>query len=419
MPALIRGGLGADTILGGAVDDIIVWNPGDGSDTIDGGPGTDTLIFNGSIIAEIITIAADGAGFDLSRNIASIQMHVEDTEVLQVNTLGGADSVTTTGLVNTSQIITDGDDGEADTLTFDAAGGCVFDVGGGALQVPGSQPVQVSGFPTVTGSNVVCGAILDLLSGVLSYRSISTAPNTLEVSRAGATYTIRDAGEGLISATPGSLAQGCATVAPDTVTCPVAGVVSFDVATGNGDDTISLAGAAVPALVHAGTGKDTIVGGAVDDIFLWNPGDASDTIDGGPGTDTLRFNGAIISEIIAITADGAGFDLTRNIGSVQLKVDGTEVLDLQTQGGADDVTTTPLLHTAQLLTAGTDTSPDTLHVDGAGLCLTRENDSFETDGRQPIHFASFPDVFVSNTICRTGPVRERRRHPGLHGERGA
>ena len=403
VPALIRGGLGADTILGGAVDDVIVWNPGDSNDTIDGGPGTDMLIFNGSIIAEIITIAADGTGFDLSRNIASVQMHAENTEVLQVNTLGGADSVTTTGLVDTTQTITDGDDGEADTLTFDATGLCIFDLGGGAFQVPGRQPVQASGFPTVTGSNVVCGALLDLVSGVLSYRSTSTAPNALDVSRAGATYTIRDPGEGLISASPGALAQGCATAAPDTVTCPVAAVGSFDVATGNGDDTISLAGAAVPAVVRAGIGKDTIVGGAVDDVFLWSPGDASDTIDGGPGTDTLRFNGAIISETIAITAEGNGFGLTRNIGSVQLKVDGTEVLDLQTQGGADDVTTTSLLHTTQFLTGGTDIAPDTLRVDGAGPCLTRENDSFEVEGRQPIHFANFPDIFVSNTLCRTDP----------------
>ena len=46
--------------------------------------------------------------------------------------------------------------------------------------------------------------------------------------------------------------------------------------------------------------------GAGDDTFVWNPGDGSDTVNGQGGTDTLLFNGANVSENIAISANGAG-----------------------------------------------------------------------------------------------------------------
>jgi Ca2+-binding RTX toxin-like protein len=161
--------------------------------------------------------------------------------------------------------------------------------------------------------------------------------------------------------------------------------------------------AAHPALVSAGRGRDTIIGGSEDDTFLWSPGDESDLIDGGPGTDTLVFSGNGANEIFTVTPNGAGFDLFRNVASVHMEVQGTENLTLMTLGGDDEVSTTSLVSTTQLLTAGTDPTPDTLRVDAAELCVTRENDTFAVEGRQPIHFANFPEVFVSNTFCRVDP----------------
>jgi Ca2+-binding RTX toxin-like protein len=404
-PAVVSGGDGNDTFIGGPAGDTFVWNPGDDDDVVDGGLGSDTLVFNGSNIGEMITITADGAGFDLTRDVANVRMEVENAETLELRSSGGADTVVTTGLVDTAQVIVDGplgvDDGAADVLTFDAAGLCPF-FESDVVEVVGRQPVQFSGFPNLSVTNEVCGAILDLIASVLTYTHFGTVANTLDISLAGATYTIHDAGD-VISPTPNAVDQGCEPVAPNTVTCPAAALTSFNISTRLGNDTIVLAGAAHPAVVNGGDGNDTFIGGTAGDTFVWNPGDDDDVVDGGPGDDTLLFNGSNASEQFTITADGAGFDLFRNVANIRMEVENAEELVLSTFGGDDEVSTTGLLNTTQFLTAGTDVSPDTLRVDAAGLCLTRENDTFEAEGRQPIHFANFPEVLVSNAFCRDDP----------------
>jgi Ca2+-binding RTX toxin-like protein len=244
---------------------------------------------------------------------------------------------------------------------------------------------------------------LDLVANVLTYTGTNTATaNTLDVSLAGDTYTVHDGGEG-ISLTPGAAELGCESADPNTVTCPAAAIASFDISTRLGDDTISLAGAVHPAVVRGGDGNDTVTGGSAADTIVWNPGDDDDVIDGGPGDDTLVFNGAHISEHFVITAAGAGFTLTRDIANVRLEVANAEDLMLTTLAGQDEIATTSLVNTTQFLTAGTDALPDTLRIDGAGLCLTRQGDSFEAAGRAPIHFVNLPEVFVGNVFCRPDP----------------
>src|SRR5262245_15298936 len=152
-PAVVSGGDGNDTIVGGDADDTIVWNPGDDNDIVDGGPGSDTLLFNGSNISETISVTPFGGGFALTRDIASVRMEVENAETLDLRTAGGTDTVVTTGLIGTAQVITDGDDAAADTLTFDAAGGCPF-LQGDTFQLVGRQPVQFAGFQSAFASNV-------------------------------------------------------------------------------------------------------------------------------------------------------------------------------------------------------------------------------------------------------------------------
>ena len=46
---------GFEPHLGGAGDDMMIWNPGDGNDLNDGGPGLDTSQFNGAGVAEVMT----------------------------------------------------------------------------------------------------------------------------------------------------------------------------------------------------------------------------------------------------------------------------------------------------------------------------------------------------------------------------
>jgi Ca2+-binding RTX toxin-like protein len=250
----------------------------------------------------------------------------------------------------------------------------------------------------------VRAADVDVTAGVLSYTTLGTSvANALTISLAGGTYTIDDPADPAITLSGNALGRGCAPLDSNTVTCPAAAITSFNIATGFGIDTIVLTGAAHPAVVSGGDGNDTFIGGAAGDTFVWNPGDDDDVVDGGPGDDTLLFNGANIGEQFTITADGAGFDLFRNIANVRMEVENAEELVLSTFGGDDEVSTTGLLNTTQILTAAPGALPDILRVDAAGLCLTRVNDTVEVEGRQPIHFTSFPAVFVSNAFCRDDP----------------
>jgi Ca2+-binding RTX toxin-like protein len=101
---LINGGDGNDLALMGAGDDVFVWNPGDDNDTIEGQDGFDRLVFNGANVAENYTISANGGRVLLFRNVASVTMDLNDVEGLDLNTLGGADTVTVNDLSGTDLV---------------------------------------------------------------------------------------------------------------------------------------------------------------------------------------------------------------------------------------------------------------------------------------------------------------------------
>jgi Ca2+-binding RTX toxin-like protein len=250
-------------------------------------------------------------------------------------------------------------------------------------------------------------AQLELFGGTLSYSSapVDTLQNALTVSLANSVYTIDDPNDPIDIGTNAS-AAGCVAVDSNTITCPAAPITALALSTGGADDHITLENVAVPALVVGGPGNDTLQGGPENDTFIWEPGDGSDVIDGGAGQDTLTFTGANASEHIAITPDGSGFQLARDVASILMKVQNTEVLRLATLGGDDEVSTTNLIDTLQMIRAASDIDTDiadTLRVDGAGLCVVRVNDTFETAGRQPIQFASFDDVILANAFCGPDP----------------
>jgi Ca2+-binding RTX toxin-like protein len=133
----IRGSNGADTLTGGAGadffdgqqgndtmfgendDDTFQWDPGDGSDIVEGMAGVDKLVFNGSAGAEIMAVSPNGGRFILTRNIGNIVMDVDGVEDLEINCLGGTDSVTgANGLVNAGLLRMRIDGGDAiDILT--------------------------------------------------------------------------------------------------------------------------------------------------------------------------------------------------------------------------------------------------------------------------------------------------------------
>ena len=106
----ITGSAGNDTVIGGrgndvaslgAGDDTFVWNPGDGSDTVDGGAGNDTLLFNGANVNENIDISANGGHAIFTRDVGAVTMNLDHIENIDVNALGGADTITVNDLSRT------------------------------------------------------------------------------------------------------------------------------------------------------------------------------------------------------------------------------------------------------------------------------------------------------------------------------
>jgi Ca2+-binding RTX toxin-like protein len=127
---LVIGGRGTDVASLGAGDDTFVWNPGDGSDRVDGGAGNDTLVFNGANVNEQIDISANGRDARLTRDVGNITMDLANMETVDVNALGGADTITVNDLSKTSVSKVNIDlgvngvaDGQADTVVINATNG--------------------------------------------------------------------------------------------------------------------------------------------------------------------------------------------------------------------------------------------------------------------------------------------------------
>jgi Ca2+-binding RTX toxin-like protein len=294
---VITGGGGDDFALLGAGNDQFTWNPGDGSDTVEGQDGIDTLLFNGSDVGEAIDIAANGGRVRLFRDVGNISMDLNDVERLNVNALGGVDTISVNDLsgtgvtqVNVSLASTVGGsagDGQADTVVANGTGG--DDV----IQVaPNGGAISINGLPalvTITGAN---------------------ATDQLTVN----------GGAGADRIDASSLA---------------AGKVNLILNGGSGNDL--LIGSNGGDFITGGTGNDVAFLGAGDDTFTWNPGDSSDTVEGQAGFDTLLFNGANVNERIDISANGDRVRFTRDVANVTMDLNDVERIDFTARGGADNI----------------------------------------------------------------------------------
>ena len=114
----IDGNGGADTGLLGAGDDTFVWDPGDGSDVVEGQDGADTMLFNGAGGAENFDLSANGNRVRFFRTQGAITMDLNDTEFIDVQALGGADTA----------VVNDTTGTDLKRVAFDLEGA----VGGGA-----------------------------------------------------------------------------------------------------------------------------------------------------------------------------------------------------------------------------------------------------------------------------------------------
>ena len=226
----VIGGRGNDTATLGAGDDTFVWNPGDGSDTVDGQAGVDTLLFNGANIAEKIDVSDNGGRARLTRDIAGITMDLDNVETIQLNTLGGTDTVTVNDLTNTDVRQVNIDlgangvgDGQVDTVVINATSG--DDV---IVVTNNNGVVTVSGLATTT-----------TISGF-------DANDRIVINGLGGDDVIEASGlNGMLLTANG----------------------------GDGDD-----------ILIGSHGNDVLSGGPGDDVLIGNGG--IDVLDGGPGNNT-------------------------------------------------------------------------------------------------------------------------------------
>jgi Ca2+-binding RTX toxin-like protein len=132
----------------------------------------------------------------------------------------------------------------------------------------------------------------------------------------------------------------------------LASLIQITVDGGPGNDTIIggdgndvLMGGDGNDFIDGGRGNDVVFMGAGDDTFQWDPGDGSDVVEGQTGFDTMLFNGANVSENVAISANGQRVRLTRDVGNITMDLNGVEGIDFNAKGGADAITVNDLTGT--------------------------------------------------------------------------
>ncbi|MFM9915188.1 MAG: hypothetical protein ACKVOX_05215 [Rhizobacter sp.] len=316
----IDGQRGNDTVLLGAGNDVFQWDPGDGSDIVEGQAGTDTMVFNGANINEVYDVSANGGRVRFTRNVANITMDLNDVERIELNALGGADTLTVNDLTGTrvSEVAVNlagaggsTGDGAADTVVANAT------AGSNLIRVTGSgTSVSVSGLPAA-----------------LSITNSEVANDTLVVNALG--------GNDFIDAS--ALVAGIAKLTLDLGDANDTGFGS------RGDDV--LLGGNGNDLIDGNGGTDLALLGSGDDIFKWDPGDGSDIVEGQAGTDTLQFNGANINENIDIAANGSRLRFTRDVANIVMDLNDVERITFKALGGADNVVVGDVAGTGATLVA--------------------------------------------------------------------
>jgi Ca2+-binding RTX toxin-like protein len=309
---VINGGRGNDTAFMGAGDDTFVWNPGDGSDTVEGQAGNDTMLFNGANISEQFDVSAtranNGPHVRFFRDIGNVTMDLHGIEGINLNALGGADTITVNDLTGTDLTL----------LNVDLSAGASPGTGDGLADTVIVNGTKANDMVNVTGSG--------------SSFTVAGLPVLVAVNGS----------DGPVDSLIVNALDGNDTV--DASTLPAA-VVGLTVDGGTGNDTI-LGGAGDDVLI-GGNGNDLIVGGrgndtalmgAGDDTFVWNPGDGSDIVEGQSGSDTMQFNGANVSEQIDVSANGQRVRLSRDVGGIVMDLNSVEGINFNALGGADTIT---------------------------------------------------------------------------------
>jgi len=347
----IDGQQGNDTALLGAGDDVFQWDPGDGSDVVEGQAGTDTMLFNGANIAETFNISANGARAQFTRNVANINMDLNDVERIDVRALGGADLVVLNDLSATDVDVVAVDLAEtvdaADIIRLQQRGGDAIDFSNsGANLIADGLGAQL----VVTNAGALDQVVANGVTGATDTVNIQGAADgdAIHVSANGASVNVNGLAAQVamqnLEATDRLVVNGNA--GNDTIDAVgnLAALVRVTMDGGAGDDTIRgsngadlLLGGDGNDFIDGQQGNDTALLGAGNDVFQWDPGDGSDVVEGQAGTDTMLFNGSAIGESFTLSANGGRALFTRNIANISMDLNDVERIDLRTLGGVDDI----------------------------------------------------------------------------------
>lgn len=351
----LSGGYNNEILRGGAGDDSLVWNPGGRNDVFEGEAGVDTLIVNGANVSERIELAAAGGRLSVTRDIASVLLDAAGVERVNVIARGGADNLVVGNLSAAGVTRATVDLGGADLI-------------GDVVSVTGDTDVVLEGADVVARGSGFEVAVdngepgLDRLA-VTGNVTVNGTENsdTLQILNIGGRASVNASGYSVL----------------------VDGTVSMTVNGLGGDDVLQGGPSTVPVRLNGGDGHDNLAGGQAaeildggpgDDLFTWNPGGQSDSFEGGDGYDILIFNGANISEKIALAPSGDHLRITRDIASVTLDGAGLERVEVNAFGGSDTLTVDDLAGTPvtqvdlDLAASGTsaaDGTLDTVNVRGS------------------------------------------------------
>jgi Ca2+-binding RTX toxin-like protein len=233
----IDGNGGSDTAILGTGDDTFQWDPGDGSDVVEGGEGQDRMIFNGGNGNDSIDLSANGSRLRLFRVQGTVTMDTDGVEVVDVNALGGADTVTINDLTGTA--VTE--------VNVDLGGALGATTGDGEIDTVIVNGTSDNDAVSVTGDAASGIAVTGLAAQVNVFHSDAMDKLTIQVF----------AGDDVVDAAGVD-----------------AGLMSLLLDGGDGDD-----------ILVGSNGNDTLLGGAGDDVLNGGPG--LDVLDGGPGDNIL------------------------------------------------------------------------------------------------------------------------------------